>query len=179
MIKRMHVQRFDNDRSVALRHPSGKGKRITTWFASINLDDSRWVEGKIAQPGFACGCDLIKIAHACGSHARLWIGNLDGIIAPMDVPPQDWFYPSGIPVEPEFFWQWTPSDTAQTLLEEEIRSENPLTDSPSHLKRLVPCQMERKHGAIAQVNAIDLVRLPDLFRRDVGFLFEADGVDRR
>lgn len=174
MIHRIKVEKWISDLRFELRHPSGTRKAVTTYLPLMEFENSVWAAKKCDELGLPGTPDLIKIALCAGPHSRLWIGDLDGIIAPMDVLPKGWTYPSSEPVESSWFWQWTPSPTAEKILMQELEDVQPLSAQPKHLKSLAPFQLRRKHGAIAQVNAIDLIRLPDIFSPKVDFIFEVE-----
>lgn len=168
---RIQIDKWVSEPSFYLRHDSGPPRLVTPFEAVMEFESSMWVHQKALEMELRGVCDLIKIATCMGSHSTLWVGALDGILAPMDAQPQGWMYPNGGPVEPAWFWQWTPSERSQDALVRELESRNPLEDKPTHLKNLVPYQLSRTHGAIAQVQAIDLRRLPHLVRVGVPFVF--------
>ena len=112
---------------------------------------------------------LDEILRLVGSHATLWIGSWQGTLSPMDVQPQGWTYPSGKPIEPEWFWQWHPvehvAQAAVTLLNADPISAWEATET-TPLKAGVPSQMQRALGEVQAVDAIPVQRLPDLMRKD-------------
>jgi hypothetical protein len=121
---------------------------------------------------------LSEILRAVGSHATLWIGDWQGTIAPMDIPPEGWTYPSGRPLEPEWWWQWFPSDRAESEAKECLNM-NPIdawsVNSP--LKFGIPFQMQRNLGDVQEINAIPMMRLPDLVKKEVLWTFEFEVKD--
>lgn len=118
------------------------------------------------------GSFLHGFLRAIGPYCRLWVGDLDGIVAPKDVPPQGWTYPNGEPVEDSWFWDWYPSETSVKKLMAEMHKSNPL-EAGVRLKALVPFQLNRKHGVVTGVEAIPVMRLPDLFTK-CEWTFEVD-----
>ena len=174
MIVRLQVDRWMSDRCFELVHPTGARKSVTTYLPSMDFDAAIWVANKAEELGLKGSPDLITLASCVGAYARLWVGDLDGIIAPMDRAPEGWSYPNHEPIESAWFWQWIPTAQSEKILLHEMEDADPLTSEPSRFKSLVPFQLQRKHGAIAQVTGIDLIRLPDLVRPGVPFLFEAE-----
>ncbi len=169
-MERIQVDRWISDRSFHLLHVSGVSKSVTTYYPSMNFDAAVWVAEKSEELGLTGIPDLVTIALCVGAYSRLWVGELEGTIAPMDVAPEGWMYPSLKAAESSWFWQWTPSQRSEEILLSELEDSNPLNS----FKNLVPFQLQRKHGAIAQINAIDLIRLPDIVRSGVPFLFETE-----
>jgi hypothetical protein len=109
---------------------------------------------------------------AIGPYSRLWLGDLDGVITPKDVQPEGWTYPSGKPIEDSWFWEWHPSEFSQSQLLEDVSKINPFGDQ-GRLKSLVPMKLNDKYGEIKCVEAIPVMRLPQLFRK-CDWMFEVD-----
>ncbi len=123
--------------------------------------------------------DLVRIALVAGPYSTLWIEDLNGTIAPMDVEPQGWIYPNGEPAEPAWFWQWYPSETAQQKMLADLHDPDPLRElsadrKPKYFKGLVPFDKARNYGEIQAINGINLQQLPDMMRRGLTWTFEFD-----
>lgn len=138
------------------------------WQAVADLQD-------LGEDDFPPQPKLDQVLRLVRCYATLWIGTWQGTIAPMDRQPQGWTYPSGQPLEPEWWWQWHPSSQTEaealTLLntngfEAWERSES------TPLKAGIPFQMQRNLGEVQAVNAISVQRLPDLMRKDAPWIFE-------
>lgn len=110
------------------------------------------------------GSYLHGFLDAIGPYFTLWIGDLDGQVAPMDVAPTGWTYPNGENLEKSWFWQWFPSEFSQKKLLENAKNTNPLIP-PKYFKTLVPMKMEEKHGEIQQIQAIPVMRLPAIMKK--------------
>ena len=124
--------------------------------------------------------DLVRVALITGPYATLWIGDLKGTIAPMDVQPQGWTYPNGEVAEPSFFWQWHPSDDTEDKIIRDLSDANPFRkvlegEEPKYLKGLVPYAKDRKHGKIDAIQAFPILKLPEMLRPDLQWTFEFDG----
>ena len=118
------------------------------------------------------GSQLHGFLAAIGPYCRLWLGDLDGIITPKDVQPQGWTYGNGEPVEESWFWEWHPSEFSQKKLLGDLAEIKPLKNE-GRLKMLVPMCLSDKHGKIESVEAIPVMRLPQLFR-SCQWIFEID-----
>jgi hypothetical protein len=123
---------------------------------------------------------LAHILRVVGSHATLWIGTFQGIVAPMDVQPTGWTYPSGKAFEPENFWQWVPDSRSERELISEsnaflIDPMQPLFGSNGGVfKSLVPYQLAERQGKTLAVDAIPIQRLASIVRKDIDWVFEFD-----
>lgn len=116
---------------------------------------------------------LDDVLRLVGSHATLWIGNWQGTVAPMDVPPEGWTYPNDEPLEPEWLWQWHPVPFAERELVNGLNADIAVAwQSKSPLKALVPFQFQRQTGETAAVEAIPIGRLPDLMKKEAPWTFE-------
>lgn len=120
-----------------------------------------------------CYPKLNDILQLVGSYASLWIGDWQGTIAPMDVAGQGWTYPSGQPLEPEWWWQWHPCDRTEAKLLS-LLNMNPIeawtVDAP--FKFGIPFQTQQTLGKVSAIDAIPMMRLPSLVRKDVEWIFE-------
>lgn len=163
------VTRWTSDRVVDFFHPSGEKRKFETQIGNIELGGRLWIHEKMDDElGFAAGCDLIKIAHCVGLGSTIKIGELSGIIT-IGEDSDGWTYPSGIPIEPEWFWMWHPNDDAIAIIDDDLAKINPLESELTHFKKLVPYQLARRNEALS---AIPLTRLPSLIRPEIPFLFE-------
>jgi hypothetical protein len=118
---------------------------------------------------------LDEVLRSVKSHAKLWIGDWEGTIAPMDCQPQGWTYPSGKPLEPEWWWQWHPSSFAQTQAVATINMNSiEAWTANSPLKSGVPFQMQRNMGEVSAIEAIPVQRLPHLMKKEALWTFEYD-----
>jgi hypothetical protein len=120
---------------------------------------------------------LATVLRAMGSHTILWIGTYQGTIAPQDVQPEGWTYPSGQAYEPENFWQWYPDDRSAQMLVKDSNSflDNPMSfmeDPQGIFKSLVPFQIARNQGQTIAVDAIPISRLAGMVRKEVDWVFE-------
>lgn len=121
----------------------------------------------------ACHPTLSDILKLTRSYSTLWIGAWQGKVAPMNVVPQGWTYPNGTPLEPEWWWQWHPCHQAEleaisAINTNLVKAMN--TDSP--LKLGIPFQMQRSISEVSSIDAISLMRLPGLVRKNVEWTFE-------
>lgn len=114
---------------------------------------------------------------AIGSYKRLWIGDLDGIIAPMDVQPEGWTYPNGESLEPSWFWQWHPSEISHSKLLQDSKKTNifDFTENidKGRFKSLVPMKFHEKYGEIQTIGAFPVMRLPAIMK-DCTWTIEVD-----
>jgi hypothetical protein len=139
--------------------------------ALSQLDDWGYDVGSL--PSLA---DILKIV---GSHATLWIDErVSGIVAPMDVEPQQWTYRNrNMAIAPEWFWLWYPDKRSQEIL---VKEANLFTDNPTALfdeypsifKSLVPFQLTCARGTIEQIEAIPITKLASLVRQNCNWTFE-------
>jgi hypothetical protein len=118
---------------------------------------------------------LNDVLQVVGSHATLWLGDWQGIVVPMDVPPQGWTYPSGRALEPEWWWQWHPCDRSakkivQALNAAPVEAWESARSIP--FKSGIAFQSQRNQGNVLSVEAIPMQRLPGLVRKDVPWVFE-------
>jgi hypothetical protein len=125
--------------------------------------------------GISCFPKLAEILKLAGSHATLWIGEWEGIVAPMDCPPEGWSYPSGAELEPEWWWQWHPREATRPKIEGYLNAQpseawNVYQTTP--FKAGIPFQMQRTFGGLDQVQAISVQQLPGLVRAGVSWVFE-------
>lgn len=157
-----------------LHHSNGLTKRIALYTPEMDGQDSVWCLRRREELGIEGIDDIAKIAMYVGAYSTLWIGTLDGILAPMDIPPEGWSFESGEIVEPSWFWQWHPSDKSAKRLLANLSETNSLeVENPSQVfKTLVPFNSQEKRGVVSSIQAIDLVSLPDLIRPGIDFVFE-------
>lgn len=119
--------------------------------------------------------DLAKLALVAGPYATLWAGDMEGKIVPMDVEPQGWTYANGEPVEPSWFWQWHPSDATKAAMLQDLKATNPLSSTTSIFKSLAPRLMCGRHGAVTDIQAIDVAQLPNIVKSGTPYIFEFEG----
>ncbi|MGG6267081.1 hypothetical protein ACQ4M3_13020 [Leptolyngbya sp. AN03gr2] len=122
-----------------------------------------------------CSPKLDQILRLVGSYATLWIGDWEGKIAPMDVVPEGWTYPSGRLLEREWWSQWYLCDRTESQAVEFINM-NPFEASKVHspFKSGLPFQMQHSLGKVSSISAIEIQRLPDLVHKDIKWIFEWD-----
>jgi hypothetical protein len=123
---------------------------------------------------------ISDVLQLVGSHATLWLDTWQGTIAPMDVQPTGWTYPSGKDLEPEWWWRWYPSDLTETHAVNYLNM-NVIdawsVDCP--FKCGIPFQTQRSLGEVRKIDAIPLMRLPDMVRKDTEWIFEFNPATRR
>lgn len=160
--------------SVPFFRSNGERKWEFVYIVVMDFDQAGWVTRHFNYDlaGFACGHSLIRIAYCVGAGAKLTIGEFEGTIVAPASPPDDWTYPSGRSLEPQWFWEWIPSEDAKEKMQKELNNSNPLGEKPQQFKTMVPYQLERKGDKAAILDGVVLPRLPDLFRSDVPFVFD-------
>lgn len=171
-MRRIKICRWYLDQQLRIYHPAGVNKTVIRYTPSIDYEDLAWCDRRKSELGVEGTDDIAKIALYAGAYSRLWIGPLDGTIAPMDVQPEGWTYASGDPLEPSWWWQWYPSDTARKLIMGDLSERNPL--EVKTFKHIAPIQLQKESGPLTDVQAIDVIRLPGLFKNGVPFIFETD-----
>lgn len=172
MIHRITVKSWYNHDQITLYNGLLKKESIR-YTPQYDFQDSLLVR-KLSE---AKGCDrgmpdLAKVLLVAGSYATAWVGDLEGVIVPMDVQPEGWTYASGEPVEPSWFWQWVPSERARKVLQGELSDDNPFTASPAHFKRLSPYATARSYGAVTEIQGVDIFALVGMIKQDVPWVFE-------
>ena len=171
-MKRIKICNWYHDQQLRILHPAGLDKTVIRYTPSIDYTDLAWCDRRKEELGLEGTEDIATIALYAGTHSRLWVGPLDGIIAPMDVQPEGWTYPSGDPLEPSWWWQWHPSDAAKELIMGDLSERNPL--EVKTFKHLAPMGLQKKSGTITDVQAINIIRLPGLIKNGTPYIFETE-----
>lgn len=146
---------------------NGNLKRSFTWWAFY----PEWDNACRLRSMGASSYKMNEVLKVCGSHARLWLDDHEGTIAPMDVPPQGWCYPNGDLLEPEWWWQWHPKEDSHIV---EFLNCDPIAawEKKSTFKSGLPFQMQRQTGQIKRIEAIPMMRLPGLVKKNTVWHFE-------
>ena len=168
-MKRLHIKCPYNYNNIEILNGSLRESKIMYYLHAI-FDGDR--DEILEYMNARFGTFLHGFLMAIGPYSRLWIGDLDGVITPKDVQPEGWTYPSGEPIEPSWFWEWHPSEFTQGKLLKDLTKVNPLGEQ-GRLKSLVPMNLNDKYGKIESVEAIPVMRLPQLFR-NCQWIFEID-----
>jgi len=122
---------------------------------------------------YASGVKLNQVLRAVGSHATLWIDGWEGRVAPMDAEPEGWTFPNGDPLPKEWWWQWYPGDRASQEISAFLNMDiQESWNAKLPFKFGIPFQFQRSMGAIEQVNAIPIQRLPGLVKKGAVWIFE-------
>jgi len=142
-------------------------QRFTKYTFSVDYETA----GKVgSQPTIA------KLLNYAGSHCRLWLDGIDGIVSPMDVEPQGWLYPNGETlIEPEYFWVWHPSVFSHDKVVKDLNTFKLWVDNDmsSVFKTMVPLHIEEKYGKILFVEGIPIMELIGKVKTNVQWVFES------
>ena len=167
-MKRLHVLPY-NYNNIEILNGSLSETKIMYYLNAIFDGDNDEI---LEYMNGTAGSFLHGFLMAIGPYSRLWLGELDGVITPKDVQPEGWTYRSGEPIERSWFWEWHPSEFSQSKLLEDLSKINPFGEQ-GRFKSLVPMCLSDKHGKIESVEAIPVMRLPQLFRK-CDWIFEID-----
>jgi hypothetical protein len=169
MLKRLKLKNPDYDHHFNIQN-GNLSQPFTWWYFHPDYETACQLDDLGVE---SCHPRLSDILRLVGSHAKLWVGDWQGTIAPMDVVPQGWTYPSGKPLESEWWSQWhlcdrTEAEAVSLLNMNSIDAWS--VDSP--FKSGIPFQTQRSIGEVSAINAISVMRLPGMVRKDAEWLFE-------
>ena len=171
-LKRPEAEHQFDIQNGSLTRPFSWWEFNTSWQQSRQLAD--WGASDRVSP------KLNEILRIFGPYCSLWLDDWEGTLVPMDVPPDGWTYPNGDKLEPEWWWEWHPSQRTNAEAVKFLNKPIDLIslDRPAPFKCGVPFQMKRKMGEIVKIEAIPIQQLAAISHKDSDWTFCQNVSDR-